>query len=153
MNPYTAEVLDRAVRHLASCYPAEGCGVILSVAGAPWFQPVENVVDRFHRMDPEAFPRGSATAYLFDPATQRRIWRGAAEGRHRIVAVVHSHCDDDASFSPLDREMAMAGPGQPLHPGVDYLVVSIRAGAFDEARVHRWEGGSWREERIAAAAL
>jgi hypothetical protein len=37
--------------------------------------------------------------------------------------------------------MALGGGDEPLWPGVRYLVVSVRSGIVDDARVYTWDAG------------
>jgi proteasome lid subunit RPN8/RPN11 len=137
---YPTELLSDIVAHLAACYPEEGCGLVARRGPAWRFLPIPNAATRYHLADPATFPHDARTAYLFDPVEQRRAWAWAAEEGWEIAAIVHSHCDADASFSARDRELALLAPGQPLYPGVEYLVVSILAGRADHARAHAWDG-------------
>lgn len=138
------EALAQTLLHLQGTYPREGCGVILSDGGRCWFRPMRNVVDRYHAADPSTFPQDSRTAYLFDPREQREVWEEAARGGWTLEAIVHSHCDVDASFSALDEAMATTAAGHPLHHGVPYLVVALAGGRFREARLHAFVDGAWR---------
>lgn len=143
-------VLAAAAAHLASRYPEEGCGLLLR-RGDDWrFAPMQNVATRYHLADPESFPRDARDAYLFDPEEQRRRWEWAAAAGYGIAFIVHSHCDAPPIFSALDREMAMASSTQPLHPGVDYLVIAVWQGRPREARAYSWREGTWRGRCISA---
>lgn len=141
--------LRAAIRHFEAAYPNEGCGLILERGPVCWFRPMRNVVDRFHRADPLAFPQDARSAYLFEPREQREVWALARREGWRIAAIAHSHCDQDAGFSDLDRAMATTPAGAPLHPGVDYLVVSLARGRFAEARVHAFAAGGWTERPLS----
>lgn len=148
LNP-PPEILRATVDHLVSAYPEEGCGILLR-RGEGWrFVPMRNAATRFHLADPESFPRDARTAYLFEPAEQRRVWAWARREGWEIAAIVHSHCDEPAEFSDLDREMAMASADEILHPGVAYLVVAVHQGRPCEARVYAWVEGRWCERDIA----
>lgn len=142
------DVLREAATHVASCYPEEGCGLILQGDDGWCFVPMQNAATRFHQADPESFPVDARGAYLFDPEEQRRRWHWAAEQGFRIAFIVHSHVDAPPEFSELDREMAMASPSEPLHPGVDYLVIEVREGMPGRARVYGWVKGAWEGRDI-----
>ncbi|MFL5319696.1 MAG: Mov34/MPN/PAD-1 family protein [Myxococcaceae bacterium] len=139
--------LGPLLRHLEACYPNEGCGVILKGPGGFRVVPLENVYDRYHAIDPEQFPRTARTAYLIDPRAWLKL-STEAEGRGEAVShIVHSHADVGAYFS--DEDKAMAAPeGQPLHPGVGYLVVAVNRGRVDNARLFQWASGSYFEVPI-----
>ena len=138
------EDLSDVVHHLESAWPREGCGVLLRAGPeGPWrCRPLRNVQDALHEEDPVRSPRSSRHAYAFDP----REWLGVlleAEARGEAVACVfHSHVDGPADFSPEDRRQA-APDGQPLLPGVSYLVMAVHAGSVTNASIFRWEGGGF----------
>jgi [CysO sulfur-carrier protein]-S-L-cysteine hydrolase len=137
--------LGDVVRHLESTWPREGCGVLLRQgARGPWrCRPLRNVQDDLHAQDARRFPRTSRDAYAFDP----REWLGVlleAERRGEdVVCVFHSHVEGPADFSPEDRRQA-APTGQPLLPGVSYLVVAIHSGCASQAALFGWEDGRFR---------
>lgn len=145
---YPPAVLAAAAAEARLHYPREACGVVIARGEELTFVPVPNAIDRFHEADPEAFPVDSRGAYLLDPATQRRLWQGAERGEFSVVAIVHSHCDTDAAFSELDREWATTEAGSPLHPGLDYLVISVVAHRVVEAQAHRYVDGAWRSRPL-----
>ena len=63
----------------------------------------------------------------------------AEEAGAQLHAIVHSHPDVGAYFSKEDKEMALGGGAEPLWPGVQYLVVSVREGKVDDARLYTWQ--------------
>lgn len=142
-------VLAAALSHLVRCYPEEGCGLILR-RGDEWrFEPMRNAVTRFHRADPESFPFDARRAYLFDPEEQRHVFTRAEKLGWSLIHIVHSHCDEAPIFSDLDREMAMATPTEPLHPGVAYLVVEVRRGKAEKACLYAWTRAKWSGHELS----
>ncbi|WP_407653751.1 Mov34/MPN/PAD-1 family protein [Archangium lipolyticum] len=139
------EDLSEVIRHLEAAYPREGCGVLLRAGeGGPWrVRPLRNACDALHT---------SRTAYAFDP----REWLGVlleAEARSEHVACVfHSHVDRGAYFSDEDRRQA-APDGQPLIPGVTYLVIAVRAGCARDAAIFWWECGGFQDRRVSLDLL
>jgi proteasome lid subunit RPN8/RPN11 len=67
-----------------------------------------------------------------------------------LWAIVHSHPDVGTYFSKEDKDMALGGGEEPLWPGVRYLVVSVRAGRVDGARIYAWDSsrGDFAEEEV-----
>jgi [CysO sulfur-carrier protein]-S-L-cysteine hydrolase len=132
------EDLSEVIRHLESCYPEEGCGVLLRAGeGGPWrIRPLRNT------------SRAPRTSYLFEP----REWLGVlmeAETRgEQVACVFHSHVDTDATFSDEDRRQAAPG-GQPLLPGVSYLVMAVHSGYVREARIFWWEHKEFQESPVS----
>lgn len=141
--------LSEVIRHLEGAYPQEGCGVILAASPEGPFRvhPLANAYDRYHAADPVRFPRTSRTAYLFEPRDWLSLLSEAdARGEH-AACVFHSHVNGIADFSAEDRAQALAA-GQPLLPGVSYLVVAVTAGRASEARLFLWVEGEFRERLV-----
>ena len=102
-------------------YPNETCGIVVRQQDARLRVVVcENLQDRYHAADPETFPRTARTAYKMD----ERVLVRAAQAGETVVAIWHSHCDCGAYFSAEDARCA-APAGEPLFPGVRYLVLSV----------------------------
>jgi proteasome lid subunit RPN8/RPN11 len=107
-----------------------------------------NAYDRYHALDPARFPRTSRTAYFFDPKEWLHVSREAEQRGETVTCVYHSHVDVGAYFSAED--MAMAAPdGEPLLPGVSYLVLDVRAGAARSGRLFWWEKDVFRDLAVA----
>lgn len=142
------EALRVAIAHCEAAYPSEGCGVFVAdAAGAISARPMANVIDRYHARDPVRFPRTARTAYLFDPREQLAVFDAAEAAGGRVAGIFHSHADVGAYFSDEDRAMALAD-GQPLMPGVFYLVISVR-GRADALRVFTWMEGDFICENLS----
>jgi [CysO sulfur-carrier protein]-S-L-cysteine hydrolase len=147
-QPPLPEDLSAVLRHVESTYPSEGCGVILrGRSGAFTIRPMANAYDRYHAVDPEGFPRTSRTAYFFDPKEWLAVSQQAEGAGDQVACIFHSHTDVGAYFSAEDRAMA-APDGEPLHPGVSYLVVAVDAGRATAARLYWWQGGDFREATV-----
>jgi len=150
VNAAALAPLLRAI--VAECelrYPAEACGLILSDAsGALRFAAIPNIAGSAAAAATSA--RTGRDGYVMEPARLLAELESADASGGALAAIVHSHPDVGAYFSREDREMALGGGDAPLWPGVDYLVVSCRAGRVDDARLFRWEGASaeFQEERI-----
>lgn len=97
-------------QHAEDCYPRECCGLIIGVGRREEYVPCANVSEA--------------------PGEQFRLsaedW-AQAEDRGRVLAVVHSHPDDEARFSEADRVACEATK-------LPWVVVSVRDGrAVDTA--------------------
>ena len=152
MTPELPSDLREVARHLESCYPNEGCGLLLRGPDGWSVRPMANVYDRYHARDPERFPRTSRTAYLFDPKEQLQVYEQADRLGQQVVCVFHSHADVGAYFSQEDREMA-APDGEPVLPGVSYLVVAVDAGVATGAKLFWWTAGNFQETQVPVDAL
>ncbi|MBN1209262.1 MAG: M67 family metallopeptidase [Myxococcaceae bacterium] len=149
MRSELPEDLSDIIRHLEAAYPQEGCGVILRAEPeGPWrIRPLLNAYDRYHAADPVRFPHTSRTAYLFEPREWLALNEEADARGERIACVFHSHVNGSADFSSEDR--AQASPaGQPLLPGVSYLVVAVEQGRATVARLFRWRDGDFRDHLV-----
>jgi proteasome lid subunit RPN8/RPN11 len=139
-----APVLDPAIlaRLVALCEADPGrevCGFLLRRGGELLVQPVPNVADRYHALDPERFPRTSRDSYLMDPKEQLRVHRELEAWGGEIALVWHSHVETGAYFSAKDRADAVVD-GAPTVPGAEYLVLGVRGGRVAEVKRYRWDG-------------
>lgn len=92
----------------------------------------------------------SRTSYAFDS----REWLGVlqeaeARGEH-LAWIFHSHVDTGAYFSAEDRHQAAPG-GEPLLPGVGYLVIAVHSGCVKDTGIFWWECGGFRERPFSRA--
>lgn len=144
---YPKEILESVMAHARAAYPAECCGVISGAEGrhGPELVAVhemQNVYDRYHEVDPEAYPRTSRTAYLMDPQKQARLMDALDEAGTPVRCIYHSHVDVGAYFSEEDQRMALLD-GEPLYPDVEYLVVDVQKGEAVRAEAFAWDGGAF----------
>jgi proteasome lid subunit RPN8/RPN11 len=148
-SPDLPEDLGPILRHLAAAYPDEGCGVVIrrTAGGALRVRPMDNAYDRFHALEPESFPRTARTGYLFDPREQLAVQRECDQAGEEICCVFHSHVDGGAYFSAEDRRAALID-GEPVLPGVSYLVVAVHQGRPTDARLFRFERGDFRDTPV-----
>jgi adenylyltransferase/sulfurtransferase len=135
--------------HMRACYPAEGCGLVLEdAAGALRFEPIANIAGNAEAQ--ATSKRSRRDGYVMDPKTLLSTLDAAERAGGRLYAIVHSHPDVGAYFSREDRDMALGGGDEPLWPGVRYLVVSVRSGSVDGARLYTWSIGDrdFREAEV-----
>ena len=129
--------LTEIAAHMRSCSPAEGCGLVLeTAAGALSFRPIPNVAGQS-----ETSSRTQRDGYVMEPKALLAALEEIEHQGGRLAVIVHSHPDVGAYFSREDRHMALGGEDEPLWPGVQYLVVSVRNGAVDAARLYTWDAG------------
>ncbi len=149
-NRWDSALWAAIVPWLEEAYPAEGCGLILEDSRGRWnFRRCENVIDRYHKLDPEQYPRTSKDFYMIDP----REFIAADERGEAVAVIVHSHPDAGDYFSDSDVEAALMPrqtpqePVEPIYPGADYLVVSVRQGEAVAASLFRFDEESGKFER------
>ena len=130
--------LRQIARHARERYPAECCGLLLASAkGDLRFQPIQNIAGTTAGTATSA--RGQQDGYVMDPKALLQALESTEQAGGHLWGIVHSHPDVGAYFSSEDRHMALGGGDEPLWPGVRYLVVSVRAGGVDGARLYTWD--------------
>lgn len=142
IHTLTAEQLAEVVRQAEAGYPEEICGVVIGKPGAPEtyrVRQVTNIANRERQQDPTGTERDARTAYRMDDREVLRLLREADEAGWEVVTFYHSHPDHGAYFSAMDRDRALRVDREPLWPGANYLVVSVRAGRAREARYFAWD--------------
>ena len=129
--------------HAEALYPSECCGVVIAGPRGARAVRIDNVYDQLHARYPDAYPRTSRTAYEMDALQLDRAF-GALGPGERLDAIYHSHCDVGAYFSEEDARAALGGGDAPML-ACDYLVASVRGGAFELAKRFRWDGAKFAE--------
>jgi proteasome lid subunit RPN8/RPN11 len=137
-------VLGELIRHLAKALPNEGCAVLVGRQDRVRVIPMQNAQSAHHARDPEAFPRSARAAFSFDPHAWLAVLRDADRAGERVLAIVHSHPEGGSGLSAEDRRQA-APDGQPLLPGVAYLVVAFEGGRPRSGRWAVWTDGDFLE--------
>jgi proteasome lid subunit RPN8/RPN11 len=139
------DMMEEIREHAEAAYPEECCGVVTASADAPdelaRVRRCKNSQDQFHKLDPHTFPRTNRNAYFMDPKDLLAIERECRERDERVRIIYHSHPDAGAYFSEEDRRCAVVD-GAPLHPAVDYLVVSVRDGKAGESELFMWNSAA-----------
>ena len=120
------------VRVVSVAYPLEACGVCLSRTTAP------DVIHDVRELTNVA--KEPRRAFAFDEGEHLSLLLKVEASGERVRAFFHSHPDGEARLSDEDLEGALVD-GQPLWPGVDWIVVSTRAEAVHEARRFTFEAG------------
>lgn len=140
LAPLLPEMAELAIK----AWPEEACGLVLEKRGTLRLLACVNEQNALHRRDPLRHPRDARTAYSLDP---RQVVAAESDG-FVLKAVFHSHPDRGAYFSEEDVAAALGGPagGQPVLPGVDYIVVASRRGRVEETRLYRWAPAERRFE-------
>ena len=139
-QPSLTPLLPAMLAEALARYPDEACGLILEGrGGALRFAAIPNIAGSAAASGTSA--RSGRDGYVMEPARLLAELSAAEEEGGCLRAIVHSHPDAGAYFSKEDRDMALGGGDAPLWPGVDYLVISCRAGVCDDARLYRWDAG------------
>jgi len=121
-------VMDAIEAHALETYPSECCGFVFGPEDAPAHldeaKREENEADKYHRLDPETFPRTSATYFKINELRATRTLDAAAREGRPLKVIYHSHCDAGAYFSEEDAA-TFAHEGQLMWPCA-FIVVSVR---------------------------
>ena len=130
--------------------PAEGCGLVFQNArGELRFVPIPNVAG-----SDDSSTRTKLDGYVMDPKALMSALDAGERTGGSLYAIVHSHPDVGAYFSKEDKHKALTDDDEPLWPGVRYLVVSVRSGTVDGARLYTWNArqGDFTEEEVSEIA-
>ena len=130
-------VLDAIYAHARESYPEECCGFVLDGEA----RRVENRQNDLHARDPEQFLRDAKTAYNMGPKDIRALEQSFKTDRP-VRMIYHSHCNVGAYFSAEDKRAA-TWDGEPLYPGVDYLVVDVQQDGVRGAKLFRFQDGDF----------
>ena len=130
-------------RSVEPAWPHEGCGFVFADAdGAVEVLPTENRAQALHERFPDRYPRGAED--WFEP--DMKPWLRAVRAGGTPLVIYHSHPDVGAYFSESDHAQAVtvdeAGATVERNPGVRHLVVSVRQGRADGARLFEWAADS-----------
>ena len=137
----TEQDLKVIIAHAEEGYPDEVCGIVIGKTGDPKTNAVRrclNVANTYHQEDPIRYPRDARTAYIMDPQDLLRIQLEADAKELDFLVIYHSHTDHDAYFSSTDRDLALF-EGEPLWPGAQYLVVSVRNKKAQDFKFFTWD--------------
>ena len=130
-----SEFLESIHEHVMKWFPDEACGLLIEGPEGPYVELAENLADKYHKLDPETYPRTARTSYLLDPMLMANVERRGA----RVVAIFHSHVRVGAYFSDEDVAQAMSPFEEgPLYPGIEYLVLDAQDDGVKGFKVFGW---------------
>ena len=128
-------VIDRAVlegihAHALESYPSECCGFasgpIDDVRTVNAAVREVNEADKYHKVDPIAFPRTSTTYFKINALRAGKAFEQGDKSGQPIKVIYHSHCDAGAYFSQEDA--ATFACDQILTWQCAFIVVSVVKG-------------------------
>ena len=132
-------VTDALAQHAAAWFPKECCALLLDGPEGHELVLADNLADKYHKLDPETFPRTAERAYVLDP----RLIANAESAGKTLVAIAHSHCRVGAYFSDEDVRAALSPfDDGPLYPGVDYVVLDAQEDGLRGHKVFGWSDAS-----------
>ncbi len=141
MSIISEYVLKQICLHAEREYPFEACGLMIGPKekeNAIGVFPIKNIQNDLHAQDPQKYTRDAKTAYYMDPTQMKIVEKEAQSKNFDTKVVYHSHPDHDVYFSEEDKLMA-APWGEPNHPGVSWVVISVKEGKAVAASEFSWE--------------
>lgn len=136
-----AAVLAELHAHALETYPEECCGFISGPASEPARLTTSarevNEANKFHKLDPETFPRTARTYFKINELRAARSFEQGDKNGEPIKVIYHSHCDAGAYFSAEDAA-TFSSEGTLMWPCA-FIVVSVQDGRVAETKlwVHR----------------
>ena len=123
------DILRQITQHAILEYPSECCGWIMqSSSKHQTYTPSENLQDKYHKLDPNAYPRTSKDAFLMNVLKLNRSVEEGKSKNQELYSIVHSHIEVGAYFSEEDvKQMTDAVSKQPIYNSSTYLVVNVNA--------------------------
>ncbi len=133
----TEDAWNEISRHAQEAFPQECCGIVLTDGAVDRVQPLNNIQNKLHALDPQTYPRTAVIAYAMDPLELETVLQQSEVKNQKLKAFYHSHPDHDAYFSEEDK--AFASPfGEPTYPDAAQIVVSIYNRAVKVIRAFAW---------------
>ncbi len=145
-------VLADIEAHALACYPSECCGLATGPANEPRLvdasQREENEADKYHKLDPETFPRTSRTYFKINDLRAGKAVDAGDQRGQPVKVIYHSHCDAGAYFSAEDAA-TFASEGQLMWPCA-FIVVSVQDGRIAERKlwVHTKGSNDFHESKL-----
>ncbi|HVU02109.1 MAG TPA: Mov34/MPN/PAD-1 family protein [Polyangiaceae bacterium] len=137
--------IERAGRE-AYARDEEACGFVEGPASDPLLADrateLENLANKYHRVDPEAHPRTGREYFKINALKfEKALAEGQKTGRP-LKVFFHSHLDCGAYFSAEDAaSMTMGGGDGPTYD-LAYLVTAVDEGIVTAHRLFVWDGAS-----------
>ena len=133
-----SKVMEAIEQDALRCYPSEACGFVFGPADEPELldemRVEENEADKYHKLDPETFPRTSEMYFKINELRAARTFEQASADGRPLKVIYHSHCDAGAYFSDEDAA-TFAHDGQLMWPCA-FIVVSVVDGEAKDRKLH-----------------
>jgi [CysO sulfur-carrier protein]-S-L-cysteine hydrolase len=133
----SAAILAELHAHALETYPEECCGFVSGPDSEPkrLTKAVREVneANKFHKLDPETFPRTARTYFKINELRAARAFDQGEKSGDPIKVIYHSHCDAGAYFSAEDAA-TFSSDGTLMWPCA-FIVVSIQEGKVAETKL------------------
>ncbi|MEY4575468.1 MAG: hypothetical protein RL701_171 [Pseudomonadota bacterium] len=131
------ELLSELHAHALETFPNECCGFVAGPASQPKqltkTQREVNEADKFHKLDPETFPRTARTYFKINELRAARAFDHGEKAAEPIKVIYHSHCDAGAYFSAEDA--ATFASNNTLMWPCAFIVVSVLEGRVADTKL------------------
>lgn len=142
MTDLAAAQLVEICRQAEAGYPEEVFGLVIGRRDASQtfrIRPMTNLANRQPVAGPDGVSRDARTAYMMEAREYLTVQDEMDRDGFEMLLIYHSHPDHEANFSRTDRQWALMPDGEPLWPGVTYLVLSVRARRTVAASSFGWD--------------
>lgn len=133
-----ADVMAELEAHALQEYPKECCGFVMGpaddVGALDEARREVNEADKYHKLDPETFPRTAEMYFKINELRAQRAFDEGAKNGRPLKVIYHSHCDADAYFSTEDA--ATFANNNTLMWPCAFIVVSVWDGKVKERKLH-----------------
>ena len=149
----TRDVLAEIEAHARAAYPSECCGFLSGPVEEPALldasQREENEADKYHKLDPETFPRTSRDYFKINELRAAKAFAAGESTGRPIKVIYHSHPDTGAYFSKEDA--ATFASNNTLMWPCAFIVLASRADKVAETKlwVHVPGSNEFRESTLA----
>ena len=134
----SAEAMAQMEAHALQEFPSECCGFVSGPASdalaLDTYTPTENEADKYHKLDPETFPRTSEMYFKMNELKADKAFDAGEAAGQPIKVIYHSHCNAGAYFSEEDAA-TFASDNQLMWPCA-FIVVSVMDGKVAERKLH-----------------
>lgn len=122
----------------------EACGYIAGPAAdgalADEATELENLANKYHKVDPEGHPRTGREYFKINALKFEKAIAAGAEAGRPLKVFFHSHLDCGAYFSAEDAaSMTLGGTGAPSH-ALAYFVTAVNEGKVTDHKLFVWDG-------------
>lgn len=137
---FQKQVMDAIYHQAREEYPSECCGWVLERSGGVQeYVASKNLQDKYHKFDPENYPRTSKEAFIPEMKKLQDQLAELGPGE-KLFSIVHSHIDCGAYFSAEDKkQMSDPATGQPIYAAENYLVVAVEDKKITEHAVYYFD--------------
>ena len=137
--------IERAGRE-AYARDEEACGYLTGPDADPLLADtatvLENLANKYHRVDPESHPRTGREYFKINARVFERALEQGKTGGRPVKVFFHSHLDCGAYFSAEDAASMTMGGGEAPTYALAYLVTAVDRGEVTAHRLFVWDAAT-----------